>query len=238
MSGRLAQQFYAGTGLVFAGFGLAAVAVGFWFPGWPVEFDGTAEEWAAFYRDERMSVLVSVVLVTLGLIFLLWFSVVLHGVLKAAEEGPMRFSDMALGGAIFGIGAIHVAMLCFTAAAFRAEDTSPDLIMMMNDMAFICGVPAAAAGIAFFGAYAAAILRTGALPAWLGWLAAACAVLQAGPLGGAFIATGPFNLKDGLFGILLVFGPLAAWISLASIVMIRQVGSGPDAVERTQSSGL
>jgi hypothetical protein len=77
--------------------------------------------------------------------------------------------------------------------------------MMMNDMAFICGVPAAAAGIALFASLALAIFRTGALPAWLGWLAAVSAVLQAGPLGGLFTKTGPFNLKDGLLGILLVF---------------------------------
>ena len=230
MSGRLAQQLHAGTGLVFAGFGLAAVAIGFWFPGWPVEFDGTAEEWADFYRAERMSILVSVVLVTLGLVFLLWFSAVLHGVLRATEEGPVRFSDVALAGAIFGVGAIHVAMLCFTAAAFRADDTSPDMIMMMNDMAFICGVPAAAAGIVFFASFAMAILSTGTLPAWLGWFAAVSAVLQAGPLGGAFTATGPFNLKDGLLGILLVFGTLGVWTVLTSLALIRRAGSEPETV--------
>lgn len=34
--------------------------------------------------------------------------------------------------------------------------------------------------------------------------------------------TGPFNLQDGLFGIMLVFITLGAWVGLASIVLIRR----------------
>lgn len=224
MNERLVNQLNAATGLAFAGFGLAAVIVGFWFPGWPVEFDGMAEEWAEFYRAEQTSILTSAVLVSVALVFLLWFATGLHRLLKSAEEsrGTATFSDVAFGASIFGVGAIHVAMLCFTAAAFRAPETDPDMIMMMNDMAFICGVPAAGAGIAFFAANALAILRTNVLPAWLGWFAAASAVLQAGPLGGAFTKTGVFNLKDGLLGILLVFGTLGLWVTLASLVLIRR----------------
>ena len=222
MNNRLAFQLNAATGLIFVALGVAAVGVGFFFPGWPVEFDGTPQQWADFYRAEQMSILVSVLLVSVGLVFLLWFFSAVHGVLRAAEEGLVRFSDVAFGASVFGVGAIHVAMLCFTAAAFRAPTTDPGMIMMMNDMAFICGVPAAAAGIALFASLALSIFRTGALPAWLGWLAAVSAVLQAGPLGGLFTKTGPFNLKDGLFGILLVFISLGVWAILASLIMIRR----------------
>lgn len=229
MNGRVSERLNAATGLGFVVLGLAAVGVGFYFPGWAPEWNGTAEEWADFYRTERMSILVSVLLVVLGLVFLLWFFTVVHGVLKAAEDGPVWFSDIAFGAGIFGIGAIHVAMLCMTAAAFRAPTTDPDMIMMMNDMAFICGVPAAAAGIGFFAGLALAIFRTGALPAWLGWLAAVSAVLQAGPLGGLFTKTGPFNLKDGLFGILLVFITLGVWTGLASVVLIARAGQAEPA---------
>ena len=224
MSESQRERLSAATGLVFVGLGLAAAAVGFWFPGWSAEFDSSAEEWAAFYIDERTSILVSVLLVTLALIFLTWFIGTVHAALGAAEGGSRRLSSIGFGAGIFGVTAIHVAMICFTVAAFRAEHSSPDMIMQMNDMAFICGVPAAAAGSTFFAALGLATLRTGALPALLGWLALVAAVLQLGPLGGLFTETGPFNLQDGLFGIMLVFITLGAWVGLASIVMIRRAG--------------
>jgi hypothetical protein len=222
VSERQREQLSAATGLVFVGLLLAAAGVGFWFPGWSAEFDGSAQDWAAFYADERTSILVSVLLVTLALIFLTWFIGTVHAVLRVAEGGSQRLSSIGFGAGIFGVGAIHVAMLCFTAAAFRADHSSPDMIMQMNDMAFICGVPAAAAGSSFFAALGLATLRTGALPASLGWLALLTAVLQLGPLGGLFTKTGPFNLQDGLFGIMLVFITLGVWVGLASIVMIRR----------------
>jgi hypothetical protein len=225
MSTRTADQINFGSGLGFVGFGLAAVAVGFYFPGWPPEFSDGPQEWAAFYRTERVSILVSVVLTTVGLAFLTWFFASLHGVFREAEPGPIRFADVSFGAAIFGIGAIHIAMLCFSVAAFRADKTMPDMIMMMNDMAFLCGVPAAAAGIAFFASTALLIFRTDVLPKAMGWFAAVSAVLQAGPLGGAFTKTGPFNLKDGLLGILFVFLTLGVWTALASILMIRRAGT-------------
>jgi hypothetical protein len=123
-------------------------------------------------------------------------------------------------------------MLCFTVAAFRADHMRPELIMQMNDMAFICGVPAAAAGASLFAALGLATLRTGALPRWLGWLALLTAVLQLGPLGGLFTETGPFNLQDGLLGIMLVFITLGVWVTLASVVMIQRAGTDQISVAR------
>lgn len=90
MSERLDQRLSAATGLVFVGLMLAAAGVGFWFPGWSAEFDGTAQDWAAFYADERTSILVSALLVTLALIFLTWFIGTVHAVLRVAEGGSQR----------------------------------------------------------------------------------------------------------------------------------------------------
>lgn len=165
MSERQREELSAATGLVFVGLLVAAAGVGFWFPGWSAQFDSPAQDWAAFYADERTSILVSVLLVTLALIFLTWFIGTVHAVLRVAEGGSQRLSSIGFGAGIFGVGAIHVAMICFTVAAFRADHSSPDMIMQMNDMAFICGVPAAAAGSSFFAALGLATLRTGALPA-------------------------------------------------------------------------
>jgi hypothetical protein len=220
------DQLSAATGIIFVGMWIAAAAVGFWFPGWSAEFDGSAQDWAAFYSDERTSILVSVLLASVGLIFLVWFFGHLHSVLRAAEGGSGRVSGIGFGAAIFGIGAIHVALILFGVAAFRPEETPPEITRTLNDIAFICGVPAAAAGSSLFAALALAILRTGALPAWLGWLAALSAVLQLGPLGGLFTFTGAFNLMDGLFGIMLVFISLGIWVFSASIAMVRRAGAG------------
>jgi hypothetical protein len=40
-----------------------------------------------------------------------------------------------------------------------------------------------------------------------------------------FTETGPFNLQDGLFGIMLVFITLGVWVGLASSVLIRRAGT-------------
>jgi hypothetical protein len=224
MSERQSEQLIAVTGLVFVGMLLAATAVGLWFPGWSADFDGSPEQWAAFYRDERTSILVAVLLASVGIFFLVWFIGYLHSVLRAAEGGPERLASVTFGAGIFAVGALHLAMFLLAVAAFRPEETAPEITRTLNDLAFLCAVPAAGGVSAMFAALALATLRTGVLPAWLGWLAALTAVLQLGPLGGLFTFTGPFNLMDGLFGIMLVLGSLGTWISLASVVLIQRSG--------------
>jgi hypothetical protein len=224
MSERQTERLSSATGLVSAGLLLSAVAVGLWFPGWSADFDGSAQQWADFYTEERTSILVSVLLVSVGVGFLLWFIGHLNGLLRAAEGGAGRLAGISFGAGIFAAVAIHMVMMFLAVAAFRPEETPPEITRTVNDIAFVCGAPAAAGVSAMFAALAIATLRTSVLPAWLGWMAALTALLQLGPLGGLFTFTGPFNLMDGLLGIMLVVGSLGTWIALASAVMVKRAG--------------
>lgn len=147
-----------------------------------------------------------------GLAFLcaIPFVVRLHTALRAAEGGSGLFSTIALDAGLVMIAIGFVAQLpVITAFYYADKGLDPELagvLLALNDFAF---VTAWAIYSLMLAASAVVIVRTSALPRWLGWSAAAIAVLLLGSV--------PFALSSPPTFILFF-----VWVVAASIVLIRQ----------------
>lgn len=147
-----------------------------------------------------------------GLAFLcaIPFVVRLHTALRAAEGGSGLFSTIALDAGLVMIAVGFMAQLpVITAFYYADKGLDPELagvLLALNDFAFVTAWAVYAVMLA---ASAVVILRTRALPRWLGWSAAAIAVLLLGSV--PFAVSGPPTF-------ILFF----VWVVAASIVLMRR----------------
>jgi hypothetical protein len=137
------------------------------------------------------------------------FVVRLHTALRAAEGGSGLFSTIALDAGLVMIAVGFAAQLPVVTAFYYADKgLDPELagvLLALNDFAF---VSAWAIYSLLLAASAVVILRARALPRWLGWSAAAIAVLLLGSV--PFAISGPPTF-------ILFF----AWVVVTSVVLIR-----------------
>jgi hypothetical protein len=161
--------------------------------------DETGPKVIAFYKDHQHAQQVASLLGALGAIFLVFFAGALRTHFRnAGQEG---LAAVSFGGAIM----IAVGGSIFSATAFALADV-PDkldssaavaLNVISNDFFFPFSV-----GLSIFMLSAAvAILRSRALPVWLGWVALLFGVVAASPVG--FFA---------FFGVL-------AWVLVVAVLM-------------------
>jgi hypothetical protein len=146
----------------------------------------------------------------LGLLSFVVFIAVLATAIRPRQGGQPWLSYVTLGA---GLITVTVKLASFPAAfalGYRAhEGFEPQLaaaLTDMNDFSFVVTWPLSALMI---GAAATAILRYGALPAWLGWSGAAVAI---GLLAAVPLAFGP--------GPFIAFLTSSIWVVLASATMV------------------
>jgi hypothetical protein len=202
----------AGTGIGF----VVLIVVATFF-GSPPDFGAPADEVSRYYREDQRAIQSSALVFAAALALLLWFLGTLHGVLAAAERDGAGLATISFGAGLVAVALLVVSLSLVVGAAFRPEETPPELTRTLDDLSFLVLGPGACSLVVLFAATGAAILRTGALPRWLGWLAALVAVLQALGAGAVFEDSGPFA-ADGVFGYAAFFSFLA-WILAASVVM-------------------
>ena len=163
-----------------------------------------------FWLDNDSSQVAGAIIGALSLVPLLWFLGSLRSTLRAAEGQTGRLSAIAFaGGIVLVAGGAVDASLQF-AVADTAGDVPPlvtqSLSALYSSFFLIFGV-----GLATFHlASGLAILRTGALPSWLGWVAFVLGLIALTPIG--FLA----------FLLILV------WIAVVSVVLFQQ-SPGPPA---------
>jgi hypothetical protein len=103
-------------------------------------------------------------------------------------------------------------------AAYRPQGVDPVLTRALNDIFVLVGVAAIPAFTAFFAAAAVVILRTGAFPAWLGWLLVIGALVQPLTFGALFTKSGAFA-GDGVLGLFIPFiVSLVAIFALSALI--------------------
>jgi hypothetical protein len=133
-----------------------------------------------YFDDERGTIYASSMMFMIGVVFLLWFAGALRARLAAAEGGEHRLASTAFAGAITLSVLIFASIAPQVAGAFITEEDirlAPDAaqaLYLMGDGFFFAAWFGAAV---MFLASAVAILRTGALPGWLGWATLALGVL-------------------------------------------------------------
>jgi hypothetical protein len=206
------QRLAAATGIGF----VVLIVVATFF-GSPPDFGAPADEVSRYYREDQRAIQSSALVFATALALLLWFLGTLRSVLAEAERDGAALATIGFGGGLVAVALLVISLSFVVGAAFRPEETPPELTRTLDDLSFLVLAPGACSLVVFFAATGAAILRTGALPRWLGSLAALVAVLQALGAGAVFEDSGLFA-ADGVFGYAAFFSFLL-WILAASVVM-------------------
>jgi len=191
------------TGILFAVLLIVSIIV----QGSPKGADKPASEVAQWYIDNKDSAEIAAFIGTVAAVPLIFFGAYLRKVLEGA--GPALAVLPLIGLTIVGIGGAIDNMLLF-ATAERANDISAESVRTIqaiwdNDfLPFFLGI------MVFLWSVGIAVLRTGALPKWLGWVAIA---------GGVISLLGPI----GFIGALVA----ALWVIIASIMLSMRARSAP-----------
>jgi hypothetical protein len=174
---------------------IVVLIVAFGFAGEPPDTDEGAAEASQFYLDNESSVMAgSVIQAVAAALFVFWGGI-LRVFLREAEGPRGTLSAVAFAGTIlFAAGLALDATINF-ALAEEAENVDPVvthtlLALWSNDfLPFVVGL------LTFMIATGIVIIRTGALPRWLGWAAIIVVIVAPTPIGFVgFIGSGVFVL--------------------------------------------
>jgi hypothetical protein len=210
MNGRTNREWLVPllTGLGF----VALLIVSFIVQGEPKDADHSPGEIARWYVDNKDAAEISAFISVVAGAVLIFFGAYLRKVLAAAEGvGSMLPVLPLIGLAIVAVGASIDAALIFAAAEAAGDVPDPTIQTIQaiwdNDFAtFALGI------MVFLWSVGLAVLRTGALPKWMGWAAIVFAVLS---------IAGPVSFFSA---------PLAGlWVLVASIVLSMRARSAPAA---------
>jgi hypothetical protein len=193
------------TGVAF----VVLVIVGIAIQGEAPDVDESAQAIVDHYSDNADAVRIGTLITAWAVVLWLFFAGTVRRVLRAAEGAGHTLSAVAFGGAvIFAVGAAIDGMISF-ALAESAEDIDPVAVQALaalweNDfLPFVIGLAT------FLLATGLSIIRHGALPKWLGWIAIVLGVVALTPVG--FVA----------------FLASALWVIAASVVLtLRERGGG------------
>jgi hypothetical protein len=170
---------------------VVVVVIGFAVQGEPPDAEEPVREIVDFYLDNESSVMVGAVLEGFAGALLIFFGGVLRKALSEAEGDGGVLSVVAMAGAVvIAIGAAFDATISF-ALAETADDIEPASVHTLQALWNNDFIPFAMGNLVFTLAAGLAIVRHGALPKWLGWVAILLAVISLTPIGFfAFLATG------------------------------------------------
>ena len=189
-------EYGAATGIVFVVLtliGFAAVIPT------PPDLNAPSQDWASYFLSHHDAIRAGVVILAVAFFFYIWFLGTLTSVLRIAAGTPRLPSITLIGGTIGG-ACLLVGLAAEAVAAYRPQGVDPLITRALNDIFVLVGVAAIPAFTAFFAATAIVLLRSGAFPAWLGWLTAVAAVVQPLTFGALFTKSGAFA-GDGALGL-------------------------------------
>jgi hypothetical protein len=162
---------------------IVVVILGFAVGGEPPGADSSAEEIVDFYADNDGQVMFGAALEGLAATLLLFFAGFLRQLLRAAEgEGHMLSAVAMAGATVIAVGLAFDATLSF-ALAETAEDIEPASAQTLQALWDNDFMPLAVGFQVFLLASGISILRHGALPKWLGWVAIVLGVIAITPIG-------------------------------------------------------
>jgi hypothetical protein len=156
---------------------------------------------------------------------LIWFFGVLRDALSRVEvaEGRHALANIGWGAGLIAIAVQLVAFALLATATLHPVTSDPDLTRALVDASLLVPALGAPAVAVFFVANSLSILRSGYLPAWLGWLGLVTAVFSILGLGAVYTDHGAFA-SDGFLGFFTGFLLFLIWILAASIVLYRKLG--------------
>lgn len=176
------------TGLAFLVLAIVTFAVS----GEPPDpTEDSAREIVDFYVDNHDSQIVSAILTAIAGTLLVFFGGSLRRVLRDAEGPNGTLSAVAFAGLIIiALGLAIDATIGFTLAE-TADDIRPSGVQTLSALWSNDFIPFIMGTQIFLLATGLSVLRHGALPKWIGWIAIVLAVIAVTPIGFAsFIGAG------------------------------------------------
>jgi len=191
------------TGVAF----IALVIIGFTIGGEPPDANSPPQEIVDHYVDNQDSVQAGAFLGTLAGVFLIFFANHLRRVLNAARDTALS-ATVLVGAAVMAVGGAIDSTISF-ALAEAADDIDPVSVQALQALWDNDFLPVALGAVVFLFSAGVSIVRTEALPKWLGWIAIVLAVVGVTPVGfAAFLGGG-------------------IWILVLSVLMaVRERGAG------------
>jgi preprotein translocase subunit YajC len=224
------ERYGAAAGLVF----VILVVVGALIAGQPPNPDDSLREIGEYYEDHTGTIKAGAFLTGLAAVAFLWFLGSLWSTLRRSED-TRRLATIAVGGGIVGLITAVIAFAVNATAAI-AFDADREAILAVNPK-FIYLLSGTIGGMGNFGvavlvaATAVAVMRTGVLPAALGWPGLALAVgwLVAGLI---VVTTATWVFTVGFIVLLLWL----VWVLVISYFLFRPQGQATPAPPPTASS--
>jgi hypothetical protein len=223
MSDRYAR-YAAMTGICF----VVLVVIGFVVQPKPPSSDAPPSEVLRYITDHHDALHVVQLIFGGAMFMFLWFIATLRSSLGAAEGAQGRLATTAYGGGLVAAAGLIVSLALAATAALHPATNGADVTRALTDASAMVLAVSAPAAVVFFVANGLSILRTGFLPAWLGWLGFATALFNALGLGNVFTDHGAFA-ADGVLGFLIGFLLFLIWVLAASITLTRKLGEAAPA---------
>jgi hypothetical protein len=211
-------RYAAATGIFF----VIVAVIGFGIQPKPPASDASAAEVLEYVKDHRDALHVAQAIFGLAGFFIIWFFGALRAALSRDEGDGGRLATTAYGGGLVAVATLIVGFgLAATAELHPTRD--PEITRALFDGSLLVPAVGAPAVSVFFFANSLSILRSGRLPAWLGWLGIVAGVFNALGISAVFTDHGAFA-GDGVIGFFAGFLLFLVWILAASILLVRRAG--------------
>jgi hypothetical protein len=185
------------TGVGFVVLGILSFVIG----GEPKSADEPVREIVDFYVDNKDSLRVASFIGVAAILLLVFFGAYLRRVLHAAGgEGEILSLVAFLGLVVVAVG-FAIDTTITIALVEAADDIEPAAVQSLQALWDNDFVPLALGSLMFLWATGLAIVRTGALPKWLGWVMIVFGVLGLTPIG--FVAAAGAAILVLVLGIIL-----------------------------------
>jgi len=190
-------------------------------PGEPPGFDETAGQVQSFLQEERGGVQAAVAFQFAALVAFAWFLGSVFYRLRGAEPDGARLSAAALAGGVLVAAGGLIGSAGGGAAVYHVDTLGADAVLALWDLSVFGFLFFLAGFTVLAGATGVLALRSGSLPAPLGWysMLAGAYVLIVGVVG-TFSETGAFSPSDGALG-LIAFLLFLIWLIAMGIALMR-----------------
>jgi hypothetical protein len=164
--------------------------IGFIVGGEPKDATHPATEIANWYIDNKDSVEVSAFIGVAATVLLVFFGAYLRDILRVAAGGADMLSLVSFIGVVVVAVGFSIDSTISLAIAERADDIDPIAVQSLQALWDNDFIPIALGTLLFLWATGISVVRSGALPKWIGWIMLLLGVVALTPFGFAsFIGT-------------------------------------------------
>jgi hypothetical protein len=169
---------------------IVVAIIGFIVGGEPKDASHPADEIVNWYIDNKDSVEIGAFIGVAATVLLVFFGAYLRNVLRAAAGGTDMLSLVSFIGVVVVAVGFAIDATISIALAERADNIDPIAVQSLQALWDNDFAPIALGILLFLWSTGIAVIRTGALPKWIGWIMIVLGVVGLTPIGFAsFIGT-------------------------------------------------